>query len=184
MDEIIKKFKPDFEKHMEHYVHELSTVRTGRANPALLATVMVDVYGAKQPIEHIASVNVSDAKTLVISPWDKTQLAEIDKAIMAANLGFTPSNDGSVIRITLPPLTEERRREMVKLVGQIAEQTRVSVRQTREEVIKAMKREETEELATKDDVISGQKKLQDVIDKYNAEIKQLAEDKEQELMTV
>src|SRR4051812_48292158 len=99
IDQIISSHKEEFEKVMQHYEHELNSVRTGRANPALLSTVMVESYGAKMPLEHVASVSVSDAKTLTISPWDKGQLAAIDKAIQVANLGFNPSNDGNVIRI-------------------------------------------------------------------------------------
>src|SRR5689334_9490346 len=103
--------KTQFEKVMERLHSELSSVRTGRANPALLATVMVESYGSKMPLQQVASVNVSDAKTLTISPWDKSQLQAVEKGIMEANLGFTPSNDGQVVRINLPPMNEERRKE-------------------------------------------------------------------------
>lgn len=183
-DSIIINHKQNFEKVMEHFHHELSSVRTGRANPALLATVQVDSYGAKVPLQQVANITVSDAKTLTISPWDKGQIQEIEKGIMSANLGFTPSNDGNVVRINLPPMTEERRKEMVKLVGQIAEQAKIGIRQVREDILKAVKREESEGNATKDDVISAQKDVQDVIDNYNKQIKEIAEDKEKELMTV
>lgn len=184
IQDIINQHKEQFEKVMEHFHHELSSVRTGRANPALLATVMVESYGSKVPLQQVASVTVSDAKTLTISPWDKSQLVEIEKGIQVANLGFNPSNDGNVIRITLPPMTEERRKEMVKLVGQVEEQARIGVRQVREEIIKAVKRAESDGAATKDDVANAQKKVQEVIDKYNDQIKQTAKDKESELMTV
>src|SRR6476469_2751834 len=174
IQEIISKHKEDFEKTMEHFHHELSSVRTGRANPSLLATVMVDSYGTKAPLNTVANITVSDAKTLTISPWDKGQIQEIEKGIMAANLGFTPSNDGNVVRINLPPMTEDRRKEMVKLVGQISEQAKIGIRQTREEIIKAVKREESEGNATKDDVVSAQKKVQDIIDDYNNQIREIA----------
>ncbi len=183
-DSILATHKPQFEKTMEHFHHELSSVRTGRANPALLGTVMVDSYGSKVPIQQVANITVSDAKTLTISPWDKGQIQEIEKGIMAANLGFTPSNDGNVVRINLPPLTEDRRKEMVKLVGQIAENAKIGIRQVREDILKAVKREESEGSATKDDVASAQKKVQEVIDDYNKQIKEIAEEKEKELMTV
>jgi ribosome recycling factor len=181
---IISNHKENFEKAMEHFHHELSSVRTGRANPALLGTVVVDSYGTKVPIQQVANITVSDAKTLTISPWDKGQLQEIEKGIMAANLGFTPSNDGNVIRINLPPLTEDRRKEMVKLVGQIAEHARIGIRQVREDIIKAVKREESDGNATKDEVSDAQKKIQDIVDSYNRQIKDIADDKEKELMTV
>ena len=183
-DSILAAHKPQFEKTMEHFHHELSSVRTGRANPALLGTVMVDSYGTKVPIQQVANITVSDAKTLTISPWDKGQIQEIEKGIMAANLGFTPSNDGNVVRINLPPLTEDRRKEMVKLVGQIAENAKIGIRQVREDILKAVKREESEGSASKDDVASAQKKVQEVIDDYNKQIKEIAEEKEKELMTV
>ncbi|QQS22641.1 ribosome recycling factor [bacterium] len=184
IQDIINQHKEQFEKAMEHFHHELSSVRTGRANPALLATVMVESYGSKVPLQQVASVTVSDARTLTISPWDKSQLGEIEKGITAANLGFNPSSDGQVVRVNLSMLTEERRKEMVKLVGQIAEQARIGVRQVREEILKAVKRAESDGQITKDDVASAQKKVQDVIDKYNEQIKNTASDKEKELMTV
>jgi ribosome recycling factor len=180
----IQQYKENFEKVIEHFYHELGSVRTGRANPALLATVMVESYGTKVPLQQVAAVTVSDAKTLTISPWDKSQIQEIEKGIIAANLGFTPGNDGNVIRINLPPLTEERRKEMAKLVGQMAENARIGVRQVREEVMKELKRGESDGDLTKDDVSREQKKLQDTVDDYNAKIKTGADDKEQELMTI
>lgn len=183
-DSIINSHKEAFEKVMEHYAHELSSVRTGRANPALLNTVTVESYGSKMSLDHIASVTVSDAKTLVISPWDKGQLQAIEKAIQAANLGFNPSSDGQVIRIILPALSEERRKEMVKMVGQIAEKARIGVRSVREDAIKEMKRAEGEGKISKDDLVGGQRKIQEVVDRYNEEIKQHAESKEREVMTV
>lgn len=184
IDQIISSHKENFEKAMEHFVHELSGVRTGRANPALLNTVQVESYGSKMPLEHIASVTVSDAKTLVISPWDKGQISAIEKGIQMANLGFNPSNDGVVIRISLPALNEERRKEMVKLVGQIAENGKIGIRNAREAVHKEMKKAESEKKISKDDLQVGQKKLQEVVDKYNEEIKRHAEAKEKEIMTV
>lgn len=184
IDSILNNHKPNFEKVMEHFVHELSGVRTGRANPALLNTVTVESYGAKMPLEHVASVTVSDARTLVISPWDKGQMQAIEKAIQVANLGFNPSNDGNIIRISLPQLNEERRKEMVKMVGQIAEKGRIGVRNVREDVNKELKRAEGDGKIGKDDLSYGQEKLQEFVDKYNEEIKKLAEAKEKEVMTV
>jgi len=184
IEQILSEHKEDFEKAMEHFAHELSSVRTGRANPALLNTVMVESYGSKMPLEHVASVSVSDAKTLVISPWDKGQMQAIEKGIQVANLGFNPSNDGNIIRITLPALNEERRKEMVKLVGQIAEKGKIGIRNARESVHKEMKKAEADNKISKDDLQVGQKKLQEVVDKYNDEIKQHAETKEKEIMTI
>lgn len=184
IEQILNSHKVNFEKALEHFIHELSGVRTGRANPALLNTVSVESYGARMPVEHVASVTVSDARTLTISPWDKSQLQAIEKAIQQANLGFNPSNDGSVIRIVLPPLNEERRRDMVKLVGQIAEKGRIGLRNAREAVLKEMKKAETDGKISKDDLAHGQKKLQEMMDKYNEEIKRHAADKEKEILTI
>jgi ribosome recycling factor len=184
IDQIISSHKEHFEKVIERFNHELSGVRTGRASPAFLNTVQVESYGTKMSIEHMASVTVSDARTLTIAPWDKSQLSAIEKAIQMANLGFNPSNDGNVIRITLPPLNEERRKEMVKLVGQIAEKGRIGIRNAREAVMKEIKKLEADGKISKDDLAKGQKKLQELVDKYNEEIKKHAESKEKEVMTV
>jgi ribosome recycling factor len=184
IDQILNSNKEHFEKAMEHFLHELSGVRTGRANPALLNSVVVESYGSKMPLEHVASVSVSDARTLVISPWDKGQIQAIEKGIQLANLGFNPSNDGVVIRINLPALNEERRKEMVKLVGQLAEKGKIGIRNARETIHKEMKKAEADNKVSKDELQVGQKKLQEVVDKYNDEIKKHAEDKEKEVMTV
>lgn len=184
IDQIINSHKEDFIKALDHFKFELGSVRTGRANPALLSTVLVESYGSKMPLEHVASVTVSDAKTLTISPWDKSQIPLIEKGIQAANLGFNPSNDGVVIRITLPALSEERRKEMVKLVGQLAEKGKIGIRNAREDVMKEMKKAEADGKVSKDDLADGQKELQKLVDGYNDEIKQHAEAKEKEVMTV
>jgi ribosome recycling factor len=184
IDQIINSHKENFDKALEHFAHELSSVRTGRANPALLNTVTVESYGSKMALEHVASVSVSDAKTLTISPWDKSMIGPIEKGIQLANLGFNPSNDGVVIRITLPSLNEERRKEMVKLVGKIEENGKIGIRNAREGAHKEMKKAEGDGEISKDDLQIGQKKLQEVVDKYNDEIKKHAEAKEKEIMTV
>ena len=184
IDQIIGNYKAEFDGAVEHFLHELSGVRTGRANPALLNSVMVESYGSKIPLEHVASISVSDAKTLVISPWDKSQIQAIEKGIQIANLGFNPSNDGVVVRITLPALNEERRKEMVKLVGQISEKGKIAIRNVRESVIKEFKKAEADGKISKDDLKHGQEKLQEIIDKLNGEIKEHSEAKEKEVMTV
>ncbi|HYV33689.1 MAG TPA: ribosome recycling factor, partial [Candidatus Limnocylindria bacterium] len=143
IDQIITQHHENFVKAMDHFKHELSGVRTGRATPSLLNSVTVESYGSKTPLEHVASISVSDAKTLVISPWDKGQMQAIEKGIQMANLGFNPSNDGNVIRITLPALNEERRKEMVKLVNQLSEKGKIGIRNARETIHKEMKKAET-----------------------------------------
>ena len=184
IDNIITSHKEYFDKVIEHFEHELSGVRTGRANPALLNTVVVESYGSKMALEHVASVTVSDAKTLVISPWDKSQLQAIEKGIQIANLGFNPSNDGNIIRISVPAMNEERRKEMVKLVGQMAEKAKIGVRNVREDIMKEMKKAEGDGKISKDDLKSGQETLQKIIDKLNDQIRAGADAKEKDIMTV
>jgi ribosome recycling factor len=184
IDQILNSNKEHFEKAMEHFLHELSGVRTGRANPALLNSVTVESYGSKMALEHVASVSVSDARTLVISPWDKGQIPAIEKGIQQANLGFNPSNDGVVIRINLPALNEERRKEMVKLVSQLAEKGKIGIRNARETTHKEMKKAEADKKISKDQLEVGQRQLQEIVDKFNDEIKKHAEVKEKEVMTV
>lgn len=184
IEQILNQHKPQFEQALAHLHTELSSVRTGRASAGLLATVLVESYGSRLPLLQLANVSVADAKTLVVSPWDKGQLVAVEKGILAANLGFTPNNDGQIIRINLPPMSEERRKEMVKLIGQMAERAKISVRNIREDTLKALKREESQGQISKDDLARGQKKLQESVDKLNAEIKNVAEAKEKEVMTV
>ncbi len=184
LDQLLKEHQEQFTKVMEHLHQDLAGVRTGRANPGLLNTVMVEVYGATQPLHQIAAIGVSDARTLTVSPWDKSLVPVVDKAIQAANLGFNPSSDGQVLRITLPPLTEDRRKEMVKMVGQMAERARIGIRNTREDILKAAKRAEADGKIAKDDMSHMQKKVQELVDTYNAQVKQIVEEKEKEIMTV
>lgn len=183
-ESLINSKKEDFEKVLKHYETELNSLRTGRANPGLLATVKVEVYGSLMPLDHVASVTVSDAKTLTINPWDKSQIPVIEKGILQANIGLTPSNDGQVIRLIIPPLTEARRKELVKLLGQITEQARIGIRQVREDILKSLKKHKEEGKIAEDDFNFGQKKLQEIIDKYNDLIKQVSVEKEKDLMTV
>lgn len=136
------------------------------------------------PLNQVASVTVSDAKTLTISPWDKSLMQAIEKGIQAANLGLNPGNDGNVIRLTLPPMTEDRRKELVKVVSQLGEQCRISIRKVREDVMKALKKAKEDGQIGEDDVAIGQKKVQDMIDSYNSKIKDIISDKEKEIMTV
>jgi len=184
VDQIINSNKEHLEKVLQHFQEELASLRTGRASPALLSQVTVESYGTLVPLQQVASVTASDAKTLTISPWDKSQIQAIEKGIMTANVGLTPSNDGQVVRINLPPMTEDRRKDLVKLLGSMAEKSRISVRQIREDILKAIKRAETEGQIAKDDVVRAQKKVQEMVDEYNGEIKTIVEDKEKEIMTV
>ncbi len=184
IDELIKQFKADADKALEHMLHELAGLRTGRANPALLHNVQVDSYGSTMPLSQLANIGTQDARTLVVTPWDKSNIGSIEKGIQAANLGLNPSSDGQVIRVILPQLTEERRKELVKLVGQVAEKARIGVRNVREDVLKASKKAKEDGEMTEDEQQVFQKKLQTAVDELNEEIKKQAEEKEKEIMTV
>lgn len=173
-----------FDKAIDHLKQELSSLRIGRASAGLVENIQVDSYGAKMPLTHVASITIPDPKTIAIQPWDKSTLGAIEKAIQVSNIGLTPNNDGTVIRLNIPPMTEERRKEMVKVVGQLAETARIAVRNVREEILKALKRQEDDGKITKDDAAGEKKKLQEQVDKYNAAIKDIAAAKEKEIMTI
>ena len=173
-----------FDKAIDHFKQELAALRVGRASAALVENIQVDSYGQKMPLSHVASISIPDPKTIAIQPWDKSVLGAIEKAIQISNIGLNPNNDGSLIRLNIPPMTEERHKEMVKVVGQLAETARIGVRNVREEILKAMKRQEDDGEITKDDAAGEKKKLQEHVDKHNGAIKDLAAAKEKEIMTI
>lgn len=183
-EQLLQEYNPHFLKTIEHLHHDLAGIRTGRANPALLNSVQVDAYGMSQPLHQVANVAVADSRTLVVTPWDKSLISAVDKAIQAANLGLNPSSDGQLLRISLPPLSEERRKELVKVVNSLAEKARIGVRNVREDMLKSAKKQEAEGAISKDDMAHIQKKVQEVVDKLNEEIKAVVADKEKEVMTV
>lgn len=167
---------------IQHVQEEFATVRTGRANPTLLHRVTVDYYGVPTPLQQIASFSVPEPRLLVVQPYDKSSLSAIEKAIQSSELGLNPSNDGSVLRLVFPPLTEERRRELIRMVRQMAEDGRVAVRNVRrhsKDDIEALEGD-----VSKDDIFRGEKELQDLTDRYVKRIDELCEHKEQELLEV
>jgi len=163
---------------------EFATIRTGRATPTLLDTVQVEAYGGKVPIKQVASIGIPDAKTIMVQPWDKNTLPAIEKAILAANLGFTPTNDGRVIRITIPALTEERRKEYVKMAKQMAEEARVAIRNTRRKHKDEVKKLEKEHQIGEDEMYNDIDKIQELTDKYIEKIDDILTAKEMEIMEV
>lgn len=172
--------KPEMDKVIEFFRGELAGLRTGRANPALVTELPVDVYGTATPLKQLAQVGTPDATSIIITPWDKSALGPIEEAVGKANLGASPINDGTVIRIALPPLTEERRHDMTKVVAEKLEAARVAVRNLRHEAIKAKEQADLPE-----DALKGEKnKLTEEANKFNAELDRLAEEKKQEIMTV
>lgn len=163
---------------------ELATLRAGRANPSLLERIQIDYYGVPTPLNQLAGISVPEARMLLIQPYDKSVVDEIEKAILKSDLGLTPSNDGDVIRISIPPLTEERRTELVKLVKKYAEENKVAVRNVRRDLNDELKKSEKSGDITEDELRRLTDDVQNLTDKYIAEIDQVAEEKEKEIMEV
>lgn len=178
---VVNEAKPQFEKVIERLSQELSTIRTGRATPALLEMIRVEVYGAQQPVKAVASISVPDAKTLVIEPWDASTVSAIESAIMKSDLGITPNVDGKIIRLSMPMMTEETRQRMVKVVKEKMEEARISVRQVREE---ARKKIDKLEGVGEDDKRRLQDELEKEVKAQNEEIERMGKEKEEDVMKV
>ncbi|WP_086427935.1 ribosome recycling factor [Staphylococcus cornubiensis] len=184
MKEIIQDAKSRMKKSTENLTRELAQINAGRANSNLLAGVQVDYYGAPTPVQQLASINVPEARLLVVSPYDKTSLADIEKAIIAANLGVNPTSDGDVIRIMVPALTEERRKEIVKDVKKTGENAKVSIRNIRRDANDTLKRQEKDGEISEDELRNGSDEVQKITDSSIKEIDQLVADKEKDIMSV
>lgn len=161
---------------------EFSEIRAGRANPAVLDKVKVDYYGAPTPVNQLAAVSVTEARTLTIQPWDASVLRQIEKAIQTSDIGINPQNDGKIIRLIFPPLTEDRRKEIVKDVQKIAEETKIQIRNVRRELIDKLKAMKKDGELTEDDLKQGEKKAQDLTDKYIKEVESVSAVKQKEIL--
>lgn len=182
IDELLGDAGAKMDQAVQHTQGEFASVRTGRANPTLLHRVMVDYYGSPTPLQQLASVSVPEPQLLVVQPFDPTALGNIEKAIQAAGLGLNPANDGSVIRLSFPPLTEERRKELIRVVKHMAEEGRVAVRNVRRHAkddIEALEGDVSE-----DDIRRGEARLQEITDAHIARIDELLAHKEAELLEV
>lgn len=184
LNEVYKQAQEKMKKAVESVEHEFSSLRTGRASVALVDTVHVDAYGSKMPLKQLATISTPDARSLVVQPFDKNMAGPIEKALMAANLGMTPTNDGKVIRMSVPPLTEERRKELVKLARKMAEEGRVAVRNIRRHANDEIKTTEKHHEITEDDRTRATKQVQDITDKFIKEIDDLVARKEKDVMEV
>ena len=171
------------QKAIEHLESELSKVRAGKASPAMLEGIVVDYYGVPSPISQVSNINNSDARTLVIQPWEKNMLAPIERAILGANIGATPLNDGVILRIMMPPLTEERRKELVKTAKGISEQSKVAIRNIRRDAIEGLKKLQKDGLS-EDVVKDAETHVQGLTDKFIGMADKHIEQKEKEIMTV
>lgn len=169
---------------MKFLHEEYGKLQTGRANAALVEGVEVEVFGSSMPLKGLASISIPESNQIAIQPWNRDHLPNIEKAITLANLGLNPSNDGQVIRLIIPPLTEERRRDLVKLVHKYAEDARVSIRNARHEAMKKLETMEKEKEISEDELKGKEKSLQNEVDAYNAKVEEAAKNKEKDIMTV
>lgn len=185
---MLKDIYKDAETRMKGAVlaleEDLSGIRTGRASPALVERLQVEYYGTPTPLMQLATINVPEPRQLLIRPFDASSLRAIERAIQTSDLGLNPNNDGKAIRLNLPPLTEERRRDLVRVVNARLEEARVAVRNVRRDVIKEMKEYEQEKLLSEDDRERGEEELQKITDKYISEVNNVGERKEREILEV
>ncbi|MGE5153302.1 MAG: ribosome recycling factor [Bdellovibrio bacteriovorus] len=184
IDDVKKDTAERMAKSVEALTHELAKIRTGRAHPSLLDHVTVSYYGSEMPIRQVANVTAEDARTLAVTPWEKGMVQAVEKAIMQSDLGLNPNTAGTVIRVPLPPLTEERRRDLIKVARQEAEQARVAVRNIRRDANGALKELVKEKLISEDDERRGQELVQKLTDQYVKEVDAVLAEKEQDLMSI
>ncbi len=184
MKELEKKLQAQMDKTIEALKYEFSTIRAGRANAQMLDKIRVDYYGTPTPINQIGSISVPEPRTLVINPWDKSAMKEIEKAIRNSDLGLNPTNDGEVIRINVPALTEERRKELCKQAKKASEEFKVRIRNERRDANDKLKKLEKEGEITEDELKKAQDNVQKMTDKYTKEIDSLLETKEKDIMAV
>jgi len=182
--ESIAEARSQMEKSIEAMRREFASVRTGKATPALLDMVRVDAYGSKMPINQVATVSAPEARMLIVQPWDKSLMHAIEKAIQTAELGLNPANDGNVIRVPIPALTEERRKDMVRMLHKLAEEGRVAIRHARQEANKDLKRRQQAHELSEDDVHRQMDEVQKLTDSYIQKVEELLKTKEQEVMEV
>lgn len=183
LEDKIKMARAEMHKALEHLQKELLKLRTGKASPSMIAGINVDYYGTQTPLTQVANVGASDSKTLTIQPWEKTMLAPIEKAIFEANIGLTPMNDGEMVRINIPPLTEERRRELAKFVKKLGEEAKVSLRNTRQKLMDAV-RKEVKDGYPEDAGKRMENQIQALTNEFGEKVDEIIEHKEKDIMTV
>lgn len=183
-NDIMNELRSKMKDAIQAFRRNLATVRAGRANPSLLDNVFVDYYGAPTPLNQLATVTAPEARLLVITPFDKSTIGDIEKAIQKADLGLSPSSDGNVVRISIPTLTEERRKELTRVVGKYAEESRIQIRNIRREANEQIKKLENDSVLTEDESRKAQEDVQNETDKFIAEVDELVKEKEAEIMEV
>ncbi len=183
-NEILSGAQDRMQKSVEALTRELNSIRTGRASPVLVDNLTVEYYGTETPLNQLASISVPEARTLQIEPWDKNALLEVERSILKSDLGLVPNNDGSIIRVNIPALTEERRRELVKLVGKKLEEASIAVRNIRRDAVAGVRQLEKDKGISQDDGRRAQEQLQGVTDSFIERMDSMAKDKETEVMEV
>ncbi len=184
MNELLKRTEEKMTKTIAALENEYKSIRAGRANASVLDRITVDYYGAPTPIQQMAAVSAPEPRILMIQPWDASTLKEIEKAILVSDIGINPQNDGRVIRLAFPPLTEERRKEIVKDVKKTAEESKVAIRNTRRDALEKLKGLQKSNVITEDDQANGEKKIQKLTDNYCKEIDNLSAMKEKEILEI
>ena len=184
MNEQIKNAQGKMEKCIHSLKHELSTIRAGRANPAVLDKVLVDYYGTPTPVQQMAAISVVEARNLLIQPWDATQLKAIEKAIIASDIGITPTNDGKALRLAFPQPTEDRRKELVKQIKKYGEEAKVTLRNIRRDTLEKFKTMKKNNEITEDDMKGYEKDIQKLTDKFCEDVDKVIAEKEKEIMSI
>jgi ribosome recycling factor len=184
MKEVLKKNDERMQRRIDHLADEFKSIRAGRANPAVLDKVTVDYYGVPTPINQLSSISVTEARTLVIQPYDASSLRSIEKAIQMSDVGINPQNDGKVLRLIFPPLTEDKRKEIAKEIAHIAEDSKVQVRNVRRDTFEKLKAMKKSGELTEDDLKEGEKKVQKSTDNFVKKIEELTEKKKKEIMEI
>lgn len=184
MQEVFDFTNEKMEKSINALHNEFTTMRVGRASAAVLDKIQVDYYGTPTPIQQMAAISVSEGRILIIQPWDATTIQPIEKAIQASDLGINPMNDGKVIRLTFPPLTEEKRKMLAKDVSKFAEEAKVSIRSIRRDAIEKLKKMKKDSVITEDDLHDGEDKIQKITDKFIKEADELSASKEKDIMEI
>lgn len=184
MEEIFALTEEKMGKTLNALLNEYTSIRAGRANPAVLDKIQVEYYGVPTPINQMAAISVPDARTLLIQPWDKTTLKAIEHGILTSDIGINPQNDGSVIRLVFPPLTEERRRELSKGIAKYGEEAKVAIRSIRRDMLEKLKDKKKKSEITEDDLKNAEKKVQDLTDRFCKEVDAQAAKKEKEIMEI
>jgi ribosome recycling factor len=184
VEKVLKVLKEHMEKTLENTNSELTRIRTGRASLSLLDTVKVDYYGSKVPIKQVANLGIPEPRLITIQPWDRNMLAEIEKAILKTDLGITPNNDGHIIRLPIPALTEERRKDLVRLVHQLGEEGRIAVRNIRRDGVDQLRKAQKEHQISEDEEYNGGIDIQELTDEFITKIDEMIRAKEKEIMEV